>query len=198
MQHDWDKIRVEYVTSGKSYRELSEEHGVQKSLLGRHARLENWPAQRLQYRQEVAQRAIKKQGNKDVRQLAVLMDAAELLAYQVLETVNDETQFYRYVDSGYVKDPTGMMQHVHNDYVSEKVDTKALSNTAKALADMTRTMRNLYGLPDYQDKEKARMEKRKLKLLEERKTDGSNVGDECGVAVMSEIRGEDPNAVEVE
>ena len=197
MQRDWDKIRAEYVTSSKSYTQLSEEHDVQRSLLGRHARQENWPAQRAQYRQKVAREAIKKQGSKDARQLAALMDAADLLAFQILDMVNDEEQFHRYVDSGYVRDARGDYKHVHHEYVSEKVDTKAVSNAARALSDMTRTMRNLYGLPDYQDKEKSRMEKRKLKLLEEKQTNVVTDAD-CGVVMMPGRDGEDPNAVEVE
>jgi hypothetical protein len=197
VKHDWDKLRAEYVTSMKSYSEISEEHGILKSVLGRRAKAENWPAQRIAYKQEVAKKAIQKQGNKDVRQLAVLMDAAESLSYQLLGLINDDEQFYRYVDSGYVEDARGVKVHMHNDYVSEKADTKALSNAARALADMTRTMRNLYGLPDYQDKEKSRMEKRKLKMLEEKKGTDLPEGS-YGVAMMPGRGEEDPNAVEVE
>lgn len=196
MTHDWEKMRAEYVTSLKSYTQISEEHGVARSLLGRRARIENWPAQRIAYRQKVARDAVKRQGSKDTRQLAALMDAAELMSYQVLDLLNDEEQFKRYFDSGYVKDEMGRTQHVHNDFVSDKVDTKALSNAARALADMTRTMRNLYGLPDYQDKEKARQEKRRMKLLEEKK--GGNADGDWGVVEMPGILPEDPNALEVE
>lgn len=196
MKHDWEAMRLDYVTSLKSYSQISEEHQVARTLIGRRARAENWPAQRVQYRQQVARGALKKQGSKDTRQLAALMDAAELMSYQVLDLLNDEEQFNRYFDSGYVKDDMGRMQHVHHDFTSEKVDTKALSNAAKALADMTRTMRNLYALPDYQDKEKARQEKRRIKLLEEKRT-GIADGD-CGVVEMPGILPEDPNALEVE
>lgn len=197
MKHDWDMLRAEYVTGMKSYSEIAEAHGMLKSVLGRRARAENWPAQRMAYKQQVAKKAIQKQGNKDVRQLAVLMDAAESLSYQLLEVINDDEQFHRYVDSGYVENAYGEKVHMHNDYVSEKADTKALSNAARALADMTRTMRNLYGLPDYQDKEKSRMEKRKLKMQEEKQ--GSRIAEGMTGVVEMPPRGvPDENALEVE
>lgn len=195
MQHDWDKLRAEYVTTLKSYTQLSEEYDIPRSLLGRRARQENWPAQRVQYRRKVTNDAIKRQGSKEARQLAALIEAADALAYQVLEAVNDETQFKRYFDSAYEKDAAGRLHHVHDDFLSEKVDTKAMSNTARTIADLTRAMRNLNSLPDYQDKAKERTEKRKLKALEEKRGDL-----EPGMTGVVEISARvplDENAVEV-
>lgn len=196
MQHDWEKLRVEYVTTLKSYTQLSEEHGIQRSLLGRRARMENWPVQRAAYRKKVTSDAIKRQGNKESKHLAALIDAADMLAYQVLEAVNDEEQFRRYFDSAYEKGADGRLHHVHDDFVSEKVDTKAMSNTARTIADLTRTIRNLNSLPDYQDKAKERMEKRKQKLLEEKNGSGLREG-EYGVAEIAARMPLDENAVEV-
>lgn len=196
MEHDWEKLRAEYVTTLKSYTQLSEEHGIQRSLLGRRARMENWPAQRAAYRKKVTSDAIKRQGNKESRQLAALIEAADMLAFQVLEAVNDEEQYKRYFESGYEKDAAGRLHLVHDDFVSEKVDTKAMSNTARTIADLTRAIRNLNSLPDYQDKAKERQEKRRQKLLEEK--NGSGLGEgEYGVAEIAARKPLDENALEV-
>lgn len=198
VQHDWDRIRAEYVAGKCSYAQLAQEHGMLKSQLGKRARAEDWPAQREAYRKRVADAAIRKRRYKDTEQLEGLISAGEKMVVVLQRVMQDDHQFNRYVDTAYEKDATGQLHHVKTDYVSDKVDTKALANATRALSEMTRVMRNLYGLPTKMELEKLELEKRKVKMQEQKQQMDTGVGGDTGVVLMPERKPESQDALEVE
>jgi hypothetical protein len=72
-----------------------------------------------------------------------------------------------------------------------------LNNAARALNDTVRAVRDLYGLPTKAEKDKLELEKRKLKLLED-KQGGTYDGEGSGVAFMPQPLPEQEDALEVD
>lgn len=59
-RYHWGKIRTEYVTGEKSYRELAKKHGVSMSQLSEVASKEGWAKLRAEHRAETAAKAEQK------------------------------------------------------------------------------------------------------------------------------------------
>lgn len=196
MQRDWDKIRAEYVAGRESYEELAARHGMHKSQLGKKAKEEGWPAQRAAYRKSVADATVRKKRYKDSEHLVGLMDAAEKLVGHVQRLMDDEDQFRRQVDSGWVKVTDGVVEHRKQEFLTKKVDTKALVNAARALNEATRAVRDLYNLPTQAEKDRKAMEEKRLRLLEDKRGDVG--GGETGIAMMAPVLEEVPDGVEVD
>lgn len=197
MQHDWDKIRAEYVAGKETYEQLAARHGMLKSQLGKRAKQEDWPGQRAAYRRSVAEATIRKRRYKDSEKLVGLMEAADQMVGHIQRLMADEDQFRRNVDSTFVKTESGAWEHRKQEYLTKKVDTKALANAARALSEATRVVRDLYELPTKQEREKGRLETRRLKLLEE-KRGGAVDMENSGVAFMPQPLPEQEDALEVD
>lgn len=197
MQHDWDKIRAEYVAGKETYEQLAARHGMLKSQLGKRAKQEDWPGQRAAYRKSVAETTIRKRRYKDSEKLVGLMEAADQMVGHIQRLMADEDQFRRNVDSTFVKTESGAWEHRKQEFLTKKVDTKALANAARALSEATRVVRDLYELPTKQEREKGKLETRKLKLLEEKQGSMAAQGN-TGVVEMPGRGPLDENALEVE
>lgn len=196
VQHDWEKIRAEYVAGNESYEQLATRHGMLKSQLGKRAKQENWPGQRAAYRKSVADATIRKKRYKDSEKLVDLMEAADNLVGHINRMMADENQFRRNVDSMFAKGADGQYRHMKQEFLSNKVDTKALVNAARALNETTRAVRDLYNIPTRAEKDKKKLEERRLKLLEEKK--GGAADGMTGVVEMPVQGAVDENALEVE
>ena len=196
MQRDWEKIRAEYVTGNDSYEQLAARHDMHKSQLGKKAKEEGWPAQRAAYRKSVADATMRKKRYKDSEKLVGLMDAADKLIGHVQRMMDDQDQFRRQVDSRWVKVTDGVVEHRKAEFLTDKVDTKALVNAARALNEATRAVRDLYNLPTQAEKDKKALEEKKLRLLADKKAPISS--GETGVAMMAPVLEETDEGVEVE
>lgn len=197
MHHDWEKIKTEYVAGQDSYEQLARKYGMLKSQLARKASRDKWPEQRRAYRQSVASATIRKKRHRDSEHLVELMDAAEHLIGHIQRTLEDDEQFRRNVESGFFKTEDGNWEFKKQEYLTKKVDTKALNNAARALNDTVRAVRDLYGLPTKAEKDKLELEKRKLKVLEDRQGGGVEA-ENTGVAFMPQPLPEMEDAVEVD
>lgn len=196
MHRDWDRIRAEYVSGRDSYEQLAKKHGMLKSQLGARAKKEDWPGQRAAYRKSVADTTLRKKRYKDSEKLAGLMEAADNLTGHVQRMLADENQFRRNVDSGFVKVTDGVVEHRKQEFLSGKVDTKALSNAARALNEAIRAVRDVYNIPTQAEKDKKKLEERKLQLLENKR--GDTESSETGVVMMPAVLPESDDAIEVE
>lgn len=196
MHRNWDRIRAEYVSGSDSYEQLAQKHGMLKSQLGARAKKENWPGQRAAYRKSVADTTIRKKRYKDSEKLAGLMEAADDLAGHVQRMLADEDQFRRNVDSTFVKVTDGVVEHRKKEFLSAKVDTKALCNAAKALNEAIRAVRDVYNIPTQAEKDKKKLEERKLQMLETKRGEAEN--GETGVVLMPAVLPESEDAIEVE
>lgn len=196
VRHNWDEIRAEYVTGSMSYAELAERHHMTKTQVGKQARKDDWPGQRAAYRKSVTGTVIRKKRYKDSEKLAGLMDAADKLVEHIQRMMDDDNQFRRNVDSTFVKDESGAWVHKKQEFLTSKVDTKALGNAARALNDATRAVRDLYNIPTQAERDRKKLEERKLKLLEDK--DKPIGGEDTGVIYLGQPQPEDPDAVEVE
>lgn len=196
VQRDWEKIRAEYVTGNESYEQLAARHDMHKSQLGKKAKEENWPAQRATYRKSVADATMRKKRYKDSEKLAGLMDAADKLIGHVQRLMDDEDQFRRRVDSGWVKVTDGVVEHRKQEFLTKKVDTKELVNAARALNEATRAVRDLYNIPTQAERDRKALEEKRLRLLEDKR--GDVASSETGVALMAPVLEETDDGVEVE
>ena len=107
---DWQKIRIEYVTSADaSYRKLAEKYGVHYNAIANRAKQEGWVSQRNQYCDKTVTNTVDAISNQQVDRATNLISVSDLLLAKVkslLETdagVLSDTQSMKHI-SGVLKD----------------------------------------------------------------------------------------------
>lgn len=91
--HDWNKIRLEYITDGTtSYRKLADKYGVPLRTLAKRAKLEDWPAKRIQSADRVARESEEKAISDTVSVVDTIIQARNALARRAAEMVEEATR----------------------------------------------------------------------------------------------------------
>lgn len=76
---DWNKIKKEYVSTGLSYRQLSEKYGISHSQLMKRGAAEKWTELRKKKGRIAEERFVAKIAERDAKIDAAIFDAAMLL-----------------------------------------------------------------------------------------------------------------------
>ncbi|MGI6315398.1 MAG: hypothetical protein ACOX17_01825 [Christensenellales bacterium] len=90
---DYNRLRMIYITSDKSLRELAEEAGISYSRLREISGPEGWFAQRNRYRREIADKLIAYRGAREVRTVKTAMRAMDRLAREAENLLREENPF---------------------------------------------------------------------------------------------------------
>ena len=137
---NWNKIEVEYVTSRTSYSKLAKKHNISKSSVEKYGTEHDWVQKRRDYCNKVKAEAILRAGEKDIDRLAKVKKATDDMADVLEEMLKDKKQFRRQIING--TDRNG--QSVQKEKVMKKYDTRAMTETARALRDISASIRDLY------------------------------------------------------
>lgn len=174
---DWKAIKMEYVTSDISQRNLAEKHGVPYGTLKRKCADEKWVSERESYERKVVAKTLEKTANRESNKLAKLIATTDKAIDVVARAFEDEQQFNRYIvetteeyklpelsiDDDGEEHAIGMRKWAHEETFA-KVDTKALRDLTAVLKDLTGLVRNLHGLPTQAEAEAQRVAAERLKL----------------------------------
>ena len=166
-QHDWTKLKTEYVTSDISLRKLAEKYGIRRATVEQHSKDEGWVAARKKHVASVGAKASAKIATKQANALAKELAIADKISNVLQKALDDAEQFNRYVVETRTQSGDAMIQETE-ERVFQKVDMRALKDAASALKmveEMKRSMANIMK-PEQINREKR--EARKLELEEER------------------------------
>ena len=83
MAADWANIKMEYITTDITLRELAKKHGVSESMIFKKCSKEKWEAARKQQVSKVEEKILQKDANRKASRAARLSDAADLLLSKI-------------------------------------------------------------------------------------------------------------------
>jgi hypothetical protein len=83
MAADWQKIKMEYITTDITLRKLAEKHGVSESMIFKKCSREQWEAARKQQVSKVEATILKRDATRKADRAARLSDAADLLLSKI-------------------------------------------------------------------------------------------------------------------
>lgn len=95
--HDWDGIRVAYVTGSDTHRELCERFGCSQGELRRQIARGSWQAQRAQWRAENARKALDQAREEGLRQTTTGLKLVYGLKLQVARRLQQRLQETDYI-----------------------------------------------------------------------------------------------------
>lgn len=183
---NWEKIKVEYITTDTSLTKLADKYNVPRSNLARRSIKEKWVEQRKQYKNDVTMKTVRKTANKEAKRLARLMDTTAKAIEVAAKAFSDPEQFNRYIVERREKygfptatgededEPTLVSERTWSEEkVFDKLDTKALKDMTGVLKDLTGLMRDFYNLPTPAQAEAQRIAAERLEI-EKRKVDAAN------------------------
>ena len=87
---DWNKIKIEYITTGASYRDLAEKYGVSYVLIGRAGKKEGWVELRRQHRERTVQKTVTAVENAQAARARKILTVTDKLLRKIEETVDCE------------------------------------------------------------------------------------------------------------
>ena len=79
MKPDWKAIRLEYITSTLSYRDLSDKYGCSFTTLAKRAKREGWPDLRKLKDDKIARRVAEAYAEHEIKRRMSLIEAADAL-----------------------------------------------------------------------------------------------------------------------
>ena len=181
---DWSEIRLAYVTSVKSYRQIAIDHNVPIGSVQKVGKEQKWPELRQEYQQKAAKIALENEVNNEGERLSKIIRAANAMSDVIDGIFRDKDQFYRHLvqDEVYDHDSDCLIKTTE-ERIYEKVDSRAIRDLTGALKDMTMVLRNLYNLPTQAEAEAQRIAAERLKL-EQRKADMNDNVDKTIHVVM--------------
>ena len=187
MAADWRKLKMAYVTGTESYRALAKRCGVSASTLSKVATKEGWPKARAAYGDKVAAQTAEamcaRASAREVDRLEKLRVAADGVADRMAELIADEEQFFRHI----VTKGTGEDAEAA-ERVFKKADVRALKDFSAALQTMTRTMRDLWGMPTLVEKSAMDLAAERLKFDLEKAGLGEKDVAETGVLMLPPMK----------
>lgn len=122
-RYHWGKIRTEYVTGEKSYRELARKHGVSMSQLSEVASKEGWAKLRAEHRAETAAKAEQK------------------LQEQQAGALADELEGIR-------RTARNLSAAIEKKSLGKGLDSKSLRELVSATKDLAAILRDVFDQPN--------------------------------------------------
>lgn len=192
---NWIKIRTEYETSDVKLSKLAEKHGVPYPTIRDRSRREEWGRDKEENRKEIvrktSKKVIEKIADKHAYDIAVELEAANLINQLILETLKDKQQFKRHLIQRKEKnifDGCGKEEAWVEEQQFEVVDTKRLQAAAASLKISNDIKRMLLGIIDADKQQKLDIDRQNLEIVKQKA--GMNEDDDgvqTGVLVLPDI-----------
>lgn len=174
---DWEKIRIEYITTDTSQSKLAKKYGLPKSTIAQRSLRESWVEKREQFKSKVETKTLAKTANSEANRLARLMETTAKAIDVAVRAFEDDMQFNRYLVERREKYAAPDIEGDSEDTVKaiterqwteeqtfRKTDTKALKDITGVLKDLTGLMRDFYNIPTPAQAEAQRIAAERLAL----------------------------------
>ena len=174
---NWDEIKLEYVTSDVSYRDLADKFGVSFSSLSKMAVKGKWAKERKKHRKKVVTKAEQKIVVKKAKELAKEIEIAEAISDILQIAVSHPEQFLALCDDG-----------------KERYNFGRINDALDALSKLERSKRSLYGILSEKEKSGIEIARERLDIAKSRAFVGGGDTSETGVVLLPVVD-EEPSAV---
>ena len=168
MSAPWNKIRAEWLKGGITHKQLAEKYGLSVKTIQNRAYKEGWKKEKGKIREKVEQEVSARVVRARVNHLEKLIEANEALLdglVQMAEIISKKPMQHLF-------DANGTLRNAES--------------FAKALETATKTQRDLYRMPNIDQKFAAKKWKEQLKLEKEKAKAGSAESGEKLIWVMHE------------
>ena len=178
---DWAQVQSEYIAGTMSLQKLAAKYKVGYKAIAERSSAGGWKRQRDKYRRDTCARAVKQLGDKHVRKIARELEGlafvSEKLSGTMQRAMEDSDQFNRHLvqEKSIRKDGGADVLTVERVY--DKLDARALRDFTAALADLTKTMRNLFELPTDAEREQRQMARERLDMDRRKAEDAAGAGE---------------------
>lgn len=105
---DWNKIRMEYITQGVSYRDLAKKYPVTAAAIAYHGKAEGWMELRKQNAMQVQEKVLEAVEEDAVRRARRIQSVADKLLNKVEQSLETEEG----ISSGEMKNLAGILKSI--------------------------------------------------------------------------------------
>lgn len=173
---NWDKIKIEYITTPISQRKLAEKYGVPYATLRDRCKNEGWYEEKQNHHSKVVADTVDRIASQQTEQLAKECSIAEQFIELIEKSLQDT--------SNYDEITTYMGQVVKTG----RVDTKAVVNAANAFTKFMDIKMICKGYKTVQEQDAHDIALRKLELEEKRLNSGDNADNTIEIVLSDEVK----------
>ncbi len=168
---NWEEIKLEYVTTDISYRELSEKHGISFSSLSKMAVKGKWSKERNKHRKKVATKVQQKIVVKKAKELAKEIEIAEAISDILQVAVSHPKQFLL----------------ICEEDGCERYSFGRINDALDALSKLEKSKRSLYGILSEREKSSMELAREKLDIAKSRAVGLIGDTSEVGVVLLPPV-----------
>lgn len=184
---DWKKIEKVYITGTSSYAELAKEYQICKSTIEKKGKDNDWVKKRRKYRCKVVAKSVEKTQAREVDKLVNIREATDNLSEIVNDFVKDSKNFTK---EYYETQPGGKKRK------KVKANAFAIKNMTDAIVNLTKVIRDVYGMPNYIEQENMTINRERLEFEKEKSMLGGPDEGETGVVLIAPVLEEQEEEVE--
>lgn len=189
---DYNKIKIEYITGNISYKDIAKKYGIAPSTLTKKARREGWYKQKVQHNQSIVTKAVRKAANQQAEIFAKELVTLGKISKVLDKALEDVEQFQRYIvqerekydEPVYIDGKPVVERQWVEAKTLEKIDTKALKETAETLKLVEQMKRSMEGILSIEQQKSLEMQAERLQL-EKRRVDQGETDKEIKVTFVS-------------
>lgn len=107
---DWQKIRMDYITTGISYRALAKKHGVSTAQINRRGSEEKWVEQREQHQRKAMAKSLNAISSQQAVRAARIASAGDKLLDRVVQLLESDAEAL--MDTGIMRDISVVLKNL--------------------------------------------------------------------------------------
>lgn len=176
----WQQIKVEYVTTDISMRELAAKYNISESTIFKRSGREKWKEEKdniaakigarveSKLTQKVIEKHVERKATQIVDEIDYGMEASNAIMKLIHEAIQgDPKQFYKQLIKKKQIYEDGSYEELLEEKETNILDSKRLDQISKALDTVTKLNRTLKEIVDAPVKKKLELEERKVKVIEQ-------------------------------
>ena len=168
---NWNDIKLEYVTSDLSYRELADKHGISFSSLSKMAVRDKWARDRNRHRKKVATKVEQKIVTKKAKELAKEVEISEAISDILRLAVSHPKQFLT----------------LCQEDGCERYSFSRINEALDALSKLEKSKRSLYGILSKKEESSFELAREKLDVAKSRAVYTGTDSNETGVVLLPPV-----------
>ena len=190
---DYNQMKIEYITGDISYKNLAKKYGIAVSTLTKKARGEGWYTQKCEHNRSVVAKAVRKAENEQAKVFAKELVTVSKISAVLDKALEDALQYQRYIVQRKEKydvpveiDGKLIVERQWNEtQVMDKIDTKALKETAETLKLVEQMKRSMQGILSLEQQRSLQLQEQRLQL-EKRRVDQGETDNDVKVVFESQ------------
>jgi len=191
-RYDWEALKIEYVTSDMSLRQLAVKHGINTKTVFDKSKADNWFATKKKYQKDTTAKAIAKASAKKANKMANEIASVDSISDALMGALKDGSFYNKHVVTESVPAPEGIgvvsVTYAKDlEYLNAKA-TKDVLQSLKIVEELKRSLNGILNERQQIDRDRLQLERERFEFEKQKATQRTDVEkSNYGVVILPEV-----------